>query len=1287
MEQTHVISHLTVALRLPCRCDSGTVDQSLYMSLMVQTAEQIGHGRKKSGRVMINFLAVRMAASSHRTAIYLMILPTMQGDVSNELVIRHAASWERVTRSTEATFALSPVCSIIQLRAYDIPPRPRCEMSLVTWSRTLSGELACSEASSATMYSYGYHEDGYDSNGMGQTEDGSPGNYMLGQDVAMTGGQSLDEIVNQSAKIIGRQSMPPQQLSQQYSASPSLDQSLGADVRQGTTMMDFGGTSPVVQTGPFQFNSNIMDQGGGMMVSPMQMQMSSQTTQMPQAQSSTSHRGSADNSQPSGDLTNLNNNYTNNYNPMRHSSGTFSASPAHQRSSIDMNMGVSQLNHNLGLSMEYGADQDMNTPMSGGGINMDMFSPAQYSNQMMNSPMQQAPSHGVSQGSNVQQRQMSQESASRSASIATGQLHPPSRTHSMHTNSEKSPTQLGPALNVSGSLLAQQIGHNQFQTSSPQQNQAHNRSLNSDQYQSYQQQQEHSRTGSAQDHDMQQTTSDAPSTGFDGINGPVPINLTSYNPNNQGFQWETPEGGWPSTLVGRPHAQSTYKNAYSSTGFDMLGVLMRVATRPNPQINIGAVDLSCAFVVCDAEKDDTPIVYCSDNFERLTGYTKHMILGRNCRFLQSPDGQVSPGIRRKYVDDDSVLYLKNMTNLQREAQISLINYRRGGQPFMNLLTMIPITWDSDKIKFFVGFQVDLVEQPNAVTDKNADGSYSINYQRGMAMPPYVMPASESVSKTELGQTVSREDVSTLLSTVGNGESEYAKRIWDKVLLENTDDVVHVLSLKGLFLWISPSSARVLEYEPSELMGTALSSVCHPSDIVPVTRELKDTSSAASVNVVFRIRRKVSGYMWFEGHGSLHTEQGKGRKSIIMVGRERPVYTLSKKDLEGLGGIGESELWSKISTSGMFLFVSSNVRQLLDRQPDELVGISIQTLMRSESKADFGRILEHARTGMKASVKHEMINRRGQVLSAYTTVYPGDAQEGQKPTFVLAQTRLIKFSRGAQMVRNNSGYSKSERNPSESALATGTISARQGGSGTSPNSAVSSRHYRNTDGTAATYAGQFGLVIGHQDQSLASEDNLFDELKTTKSSSWQYEIRQLEKRNRILAEEVQSLIAAKKKRKRRKGAGNMQKDCANCHTKVTPEWRRGPSGQRDLCNSCGLRWAKINGRVSPRTNSVYSSGAASDKASKASASPLHQSSVPSQQQQQQQQQQPSPFGSTTVVKSEFPTPAPTPSAVPTSEGQEGQPPPSKAVRLSGDHSASMEGASGVPDSIREDVEPD
>jgi len=538
----------------------------------------------------------------------------------------------------------------------------------------------------------------------------------------------------------------------------------------------------------------------------------------------------------------------------------------------------------------------------------------------------------------------------------------------------------------------------------------------------------------------------------------------------------------------------------------------------------------------------------------------------------------------------------------------------------------------------------------------------------MAMPAYTLSAPESTSKAELGQTVPRDDVSTILSTIGSGESEYAKRMWDKVLLENTDDVVHVLSLKGLFQWVSPSAQRVLEYEPSELIGTALSSVCHPSDIVPVTRELKDTSSGASVNIVFRIRRKRSGYMWFEGHGSLHTEQGKGRKSIIMVGRERPVYTLSKNEISSAGGVGENELWTKMSTSGMFLYVSSNVRQLLDRQPDELVGVSIQTLMRAESKSEFGRILEHARTGSKASVKHEMINRRGQVLSAFTTLYPGDASEGLKPTFIVAQTRLIKFSRAAQLTRP----SLTKGRTSEESLQSRTSGAKMTASGDTPNSVMTESRFHNTDHSATTYAGQNGLKIGHQDDSLASDDNLFDELKTTKSSSWQYEIRQLEKRNRMLAEEVQSLIAAKKKRKRRKGAGNQQKDCANCHTRVTPEWRRGPSGQRDLCNSCGLRWAKLNGRVSPRTNSqqsVHSGGGASGRASNASASPHHTPFPAGQATPQNRIKGESPRTSANAAPSVLESPKTT------------------GKISDGSHAANMTGASGVPDKIDEGVEPE
>ncbi|KAF2774060.1 hypothetical protein EJ03DRAFT_75051 [Teratosphaeria nubilosa] len=1090
----------------------------------------------------------------------------------------------------------------------------------------------------------GYSSYGYGANGHGIDPSYAAGDtMMMGTDPAT--GQSLEDIVSQNAKAIRRQSMP-----QGYGASPAQ---VDADMRR-ISMLDYSGTSPATSVNGFAYDpTGSMDQNGMMAGASPAQQMSQPRRGQEMRQSSHGNLG----------VTSNYNGTPQSYTPMMPPNSAY-ASPAHPQNGMDLGINSPYADPNMGMSMDFSMDPNMSTALVND-MNMSMYSQPQFSSATVASPMHStahqaqsaqsiAPPHpplnhsNSNSGMNTQySTQSSQSGGSTVRALSRSNTMPDvgSTSSPLHPQGS-SGRQPGPTAQTAGGA-----GGPGFH--------ARNQSLQIgtsrlDHGGSWPQGQQQSRNTQQQ---------------YDGVSGPVPIDTSTYNPNNQGFNWEAPEGGWPSTMVGRPHSmQLQHKNAYSSTGFDMLGVLMRVATRPKPEINIGPVDLSCAFVVCDAEKDDIPIVYCSDNFERLTGYNKHMILGRNCRFLQSPDGNVAPGIRRKYVDDDSVLYLKNMIALRREAQISLINYRRGGQPFMNLLTMIPITWDSDNVKFFVGFQVDLVEQPNAVTNKNPDGSYSINYQRGMPIPRYVINAPESMPpKSELGQTVPRDDVSAILTSIGTGESEYAKRMWDKVLLENTDDVVHVLSLKGLFQWVSPSAIRVLEYEPHEIIGTALSSVCHPSDIVPVTRELKDTSSGASVNVVFRIRRKNSGYMWFEGHGSLHTEQGKGRKSIIMVGRERPVYALSKNEIVNNGGIGENELWTKMSTSGMFLFVGSNVRQLLDRQPDELIGISIQSLMRAESKVEFARILEHARTGKIASVKHEMINRRGQVMSAFTTLYPGDATEGLKPTFIMAQTRLVKFSRSGPSGRP-SIYPKTERNSNDSSSsikASGSQAGTPLPGNSTPASGLSMSNFQNTNGSAATFAGEKGLLLGHQDISLASDDNLFDELKTTKSSSWQYEIRQLEKRNRMLAEEVQSLIAAKKKRKRRKNGGNLTKDCANCHTKVTPEWRRGPSGQRDLCNSCGLRWAKLNGRVSPRTNSQRSahSGGASDKG----ASPRIESATalgPSNR---------SPLGMSGAT--------PAHSQQTQSGGASGN------TNASSGHAANMEGASGVPAKIDEGIEPD
>ncbi|KAI8073667.1 hypothetical protein BDF21DRAFT_423988 [Thamnidium elegans] len=39
-------------------------------------------------------------------------------------------------------------------------------------------------------------------------------------------------------------------------------------------------------------------------------------------------------------------------------------------------------------------------------------------------------------------------------------------------------------------------------------------------------------------------------------------------------------------------------------------------------------------------------------------------------------------------------------------------------------------------------------------------------------------------------------------------------------------------------------------------------------------------------------------------------------------------------------------------------------------------------------------------------------------------------------------------------------------------------------------------------------------------------------------------------------------------------GAYEKKCENCQTSTSPEWRKGPTGHKTLCNACGLRYARL-----------------------------------------------------------------------------------------------------------------
>lgn len=436
----------------------------------------------------------------------------------------------------------------------------------------------------------------------------------------------------------------------------------------------------------------------------------------------------------------------------------------------------------------------------------------------------------------------------------------------------------------------------------------------------------------------------------------------------------------------------------------------------------------------------------------------------------------------------------------------------------------------------------------------------VNYKRDQ-LPRYVHhPPEKRKPPLGISQPASHRDSLAFLDKVNT--CEFTKSSWEKMLLEQSDDVVHVLSPKGQFLYLSPSTSKILEYDVNELVGTSVSSICHPSDIVSLTRELRESTPNSTVNLIYRIRKKYGGYMWFESHGSLHIESGKGRKCLILAGRERPVYDLTRNDILEAGGMSENELWTKLSTSGMFLFVSSNVRKLLDKYPDDLVGKSFLEYLKASSKTELQEALKISRKGQRATFKHDLLHTRGHVVSAETILYPVEANGGSKPAFLIAQTRVLKLTRALLNPIRKTPQALSPEVLSGSttpAILTNPFGGPKSSQlGPSPCPTPTTP----LDPRPSGFADDVNL-----------EENIFEELRSTRGSSWQSEVRQKEGQNVKLRDELIALQSRKKKRKRKKGIGPLEKSCALCHTRNTPEWRRGPSGNRDLCNGCGLRYAK------------------------------------------------------------------------------------------------------------------
>ncbi|CDP00284.1 unnamed protein product [Coffea canephora] len=111
-------------------------------------------------------------------------------------------------------------------------------------------------------------------------------------------------------------------------------------------------------------------------------------------------------------------------------------------------------------------------------------------------------------------------------------------------------------------------------------------------------------------------------------------------------------------------------------------------------INISFGRIKQSFVLTDPHLHDMPIVYASDAFLKLTGYARHEVLGRNCRFLSGLDTVSATQFE-----------IAECIRNERPCTVHILNYRKDKTSFWNFLHISPVRNATGKVAYFVGVQI------------------------------------------------------------------------------------------------------------------------------------------------------------------------------------------------------------------------------------------------------------------------------------------------------------------------------------------------------------------------------------------------------------------------------------------------------------------------------------------------------------------------------------------------------------------------------------------------------
>jgi PAS domain S-box-containing protein len=375
-------------------------------------------------------------------------------------------------------------------------------------------------------------------------------------------------------------------------------------------------------------------------------------------------------------------------------------------------------------------------------------------------------------------------------------------------------------------------------------------------------------------------------------------------------------------------------------------------------------------------------------------------------------------------------------------------------------------------------------------------------------------------------------------------TEFTKRRnWSQRVLEELRDFLHILTPDGRILYVSPSVKALTGYESSELVGKFISDFVHPDDSAIFIREFNEAiATGHPLRFYYRLRKLDQSYTIFESHGHPHlTSEAAAFGPNNVAGSCRGFFMMSRPYPTKNAELLDSFLEHKIE--------------------NERLQARIATLRREEQEE------AEASAQRKALNGHDSVTATG----AESINAPFGAQDPRAPNRNNDDSSTSPS--GGNSADGNSMPPPAKPSISNTAL---TREALDEANAFSRPDSITDKMARyegssHVDGIEMLTGLRYGA--GERSHGISTGDASPNLIRGDAGipMSADYSRHSLGGSGGMGYGGSSGLGGDKKFSKKLKAADEYV--CTDCGTLDSPEWRKGPSGPKTLCNACGLRWAK------------------------------------------------------------------------------------------------------------------